>query len=192
MAYNRSGTFDMPGRFSSTWIAYPAPEVGVVTVCDFASFTEPISVHAFRTPIIFLRFSDNGRILAVAGDEGKTIKLYTIPHLTLLRSLVRVKASQSILSLSFETNGTQLGVTSKGGALNLFNLCGNPTEEDPIKGRAVKDEAVNESYVSFSPSSLRLHGVSSTGMYYIIRLNDHPDGSKVDVIQERLNLAPAN
>ena len=131
-AFNKFGVFDIPATLSSSLIAFPSPDIGVVTICNFLdpSF-KPLYVHAFKTPLLFIKFSDNGRLLAVAGDDGKNIAVFSVPSMKQIVTLRRGSTESQILAMSFEPHGTQLAVVSEKGTLHVFAIAWAEQEVDP-------------------------------------------------------------
>lgn len=179
-AFNKFGIFDIPVTLSSSLIAFPSPDIGVVTICDFLDPSmHPLYVHAFKTPILFIKFSNNGRLLAVAGDDGKTIAVFSVPSMKLIVTLRRGITETQILAMSFEPHGTQLAVVSEKGTLNVFPIAWAEQEGDshsraPIK---LKDSDDHPGWVSFSAKTLKLCGVTGQGQIFEVVFDDQMKAS---------------
>jgi WD40 repeat protein len=176
-AFNREGIFDIPATFSSSLLAFPSPDIGVASIADYLdSSVRHLHVHAFKTPITFLKFSDNGRLLAVAGDEGKEIAVFSVPSMRPVATLRRTVGVSRILSMSFEPHGTQLAVTSLGAGLNVFYIAW-PDQEQEQKAAArtsikIKDCEAHPGWAWFSAKTLRLCGVTLTGQQFKVSFTD--------------------
>ncbi|KAH0795632.1 WD repeat domain phosphoinositide-interacting protein 3 [Histomonas meleagridis] len=193
-AFNKDGIFDIPATISSSLIAYPSPDIGVVTICDYLdpSFT-PLNVHAFKTPVSFIKFSDNGRLLAVAGDDGKNIIVYSVPSMKKIAFLKRTTASSRILSMSFEPHGTQLAVSSANGMTHVFFIAwaDSSAEQDPKAARntmRIKDAENHISWLYFSAKTLKLCGITSNGQHFRIVFDDQMKQATLDMSQTPLNI----
>jgi WD40 repeat protein len=179
-AYSREGVFDIPATFSSSLIAFPSPDIGVATVADYIdSSVRLLHVHAFKTPITFLKFSDNGRLLAVAGDDGKSIAVFSVPSMRQVACPRRGVAGSRLLSMSFEPHGTQLAVTSVTGHLHVFFIAWSDSAQADQDARGggrplikLKDSENQASWVAFSAKTLRLCGVTTLGVLFKVQFDD--------------------
>ena len=186
-AFNKEGTFDIPATLSSSLIAFPAPDIGVVSICDYLEpSVRPLNVHAFKSPVGFIKFSDNGRLLAVAGDDGKNISVFSVPSMKPVAFLRRGLTGSRLLSMSFEPHGTQLAVASTGGTLHVFFIAWeDPAIEKDTKSptRAMiklKDPDSHPAWVFFSAKTLKLGGVTINGHPFKVKFDDDEKG-KADI-----------
>lgn len=183
-AFNKDGIFDIPATFSSSLIAFPSPDIGVVTICNYLdSSVKPLNVHAFKSPITFIKFSDNGRLLAVAGDDGKNIAVFSVPSMKQVALLKRGVTGSRIISMSFEPHGTRLAVASVAGTLHVFFITWNEQgggEQDaklptraPIK---LKDSDSHPAWVFFSAKTLKLGGITINGYPFKVKFVEDEKG----------------
>lgn len=186
--FNVDGIFDIPATFSSSLLAFPSPDIGVVSVCNYLdSSVRTINVHAFKTPVSFIKFSENGRLLAVAGDDGKAIIVYSVPSMKQVAFLRRGITGSKLLSMSFEPHGTQLAVTSMNGTLHVFFIAWaeSVTEQDPKSpSRAaikLKDLDTHTSWVCFSAKTLKLCGITNSGQPFIVVFDDQMKQASLDM-----------
>ena len=188
-AFNRDGVFDICSSYSSSIIAYPAPDIGVVTVVDCLDITSiPKYVHAFKTPITFLKFNDNGRLLAVCGDESKSIIVYSLPSFKKIAILKRGLSSSKIYSISFDPHGTQLSISGDLGIIQVFNLH-QEIEEGIIKpSYKLNEKDSSPVWICFSSRTLRLIGISSAGNAFRISFNQEDKSANFEMIENKLKL----
>lgn len=187
-AFNRDGIFDIPSTFSSSLIAFPAPDIGVITIANYLDNSfKRIHVHVFKTPISFIKFSDNGRLLAVAGDDGKNIIVYSVPSMKQVAVLKRGVTASTLLSMSFEPHGTQLAVTSSGGTCHVFYIAWpEPTADQAATPDAVhkdpktparasfklRDSDSHPSWINFSAKTMKLIGLTTTGQFFNVKFDE--------------------
>jgi hypothetical protein len=186
-AYSRDGIFDIPATFSSSLLAFPSPDIGVATIADYLDSTvRLLHVHAFKTPIAFLKFSDNGRLLAVAGDDGKNIAVFSVPSMKQVACPRRGVTGSKLLSMSFEPHGTQLAVTSLSGHLHVFFIAWTEGAQGEQEGKGrplikLKDSESHPSWVSFSAKTLRLCGVTTSGVSFKVQFDDQMKQASLDM-----------
>lgn len=192
-AFNKDGIFDIPSVFSSSLLAYPSPDIGVVTICNYLDSSYPsLNVHAFKTPISFIKFSDNGRLLAVAGDDGKNIIVYSVPSMKQIAYLKRGANGSKIISMSFEPHGTQLAVASANGNINVFFIAwvDKNSEQDPkvAKSIKIKESENHSSWIYFSSKTLKLCGVTTTGQTFRVVFDEQMKQATLDFSTNPLNI----
>jgi WD40 repeat protein len=184
----RDGTFDIPELYSSL-IAFPAPETGVISVADYLDPTiPPLYAQAHRAPITFVRFNASGRLLAVAGDEGRDITVFSVPSMQPVRLFRRSESPLHIVSMAFEPRGSQLAVTS--GVRNLlvfavawpdFEQRNEPDARPP--GQPIirlKDGDNNIVWAWFADKEMKLCGLAGNGNYCRV-VGDDPAKAGVEV-----------
>lgn len=188
--FNVDGIFDIPATFSSSLLAYPSSDIGVVSVCNYLdSSVRTLNVHAFKTPISFIKFSENGRLLAVAGDEGKNISVYSVPSMKQVAQLRRGMTGSKLLSMSFEPHGTQLAVTSLNGTLHVFFIAwaepGTDQESKAPARASIKlrdSDSRHPSWISFSAKTLKLCGVTKMCQYFVVVFDDQMKQASLEII----------
>jgi hypothetical protein len=84
-----------------------------------------------------------------------------------------------LLSMSFEPHGTQLAVTSAAGNLHVFFIAWTDSAQGEQEGKGnarplikLKDSDSHPSWVSFSAKTLRLCGVTTTGIAFTVQFDD--------------------
>lgn len=192
-AFNKDGIFDVPAIYSSSLLAYPSPDIGVVTICNYLdSSYSSLNVHAFKTPISFIKFSDNGRLLAVAGDEGKNIIVYSVPSMKQIAYLKRGANGSKIISMSFEPHGTQLAVASANGTINVFFIAwadkDSEQESKVTKSIKIKETENHPSWIYFSSKTLKLCGVTTTGQTFRVVFDEQMKQASIDFSGNTLNV----
>jgi WD40 repeat protein len=198
-AYNRDGIFDIPATFSSSLVAFPSPDIGVASVADYLDTSvRMLHVHAFKTPIVFVKFSDNGRLLAVAGDEGKNIAVYSVPSMKQVAFLRRGVTGSKLLSISFEPHGTQLAVTSVSGHMHVFFIAWTDAAPADADGRGtarpqikLKDSESHPAWVCFSAKTLRLGGVTTSGQPFKVQFDEQMKQASLELEPHALPFKPA-
>jgi len=188
-AFNRDGVFDICSSYTSSIVAFPSPDIGVVTIVDCLDPTYvPKHVHAFKSPINFIKFNENGRLIAVCGDESKTIIVYSLPSLNKLVALKRGGSSSKIHSISFDLHATQLSITGDGGSLHVFDL--HQDSEDGFLKPAYKLKENDSSpvWVSYSSRTLRLIGISSNASSFKVGFNQNEKSAVFETIETKLKL----
>ena len=185
-AFNKDGVFDIPATFSSSLIAYPSTDIGVVSVCNYLDSSVRVSnVHAFKTPVCLIKFSDNGRLLAVAGDDGKNIIIYSVPSMKQVAYFKRGLTGSKLLSMAFEPHGTQLAVTSVNGTIHVFYIAwAESGSEQDQKTKAIvkiKDSDTHPSWIYYSSKSLKLGGFMSNGQAYTVVFDDQMKQATLDI-----------
>jgi WD40 repeat protein len=185
----RDGTFDVPELYSSSLIAFPASGTGVISVADYLDPTiTPLHIQAHRAPITFVRFNASGRLLAVAGDEGRDITVFSVPSMQPVRLFRRSESPLAIVSMAFEPRGSQLAVTS--GVRNLlvfavawpdFEQRNEPDARPP--GQPIirlKDGDNNIVWAWFADKAMKLGGLAANGNYCRV-VGDDPAKAGVEV-----------
>ena len=187
--FNRDGIFAYPSLFASNIIAYPAVDTGVVTIVDAGDISfSPKYIHAFKSSILSLKFNHNGRLLAVCGDEGRTIHIYNYPSLKLVARLKRNTTSTHINSISFDEHGTLLAVSDSSESIQIFDLH-QESEEDFIKPMyKLKSPDSQSVWLNFSSKTLKLTCISYQGNIYRISLNREEKTANFQQIGTKLKI----
>ena len=187
--FNRDGIFDTPSAFSSNIIAFPATDIGVVTIVDIDdSSSTPKHVHAFKSSILSIKFSSNGRLLAICGDGGRTVNVYNYPSLKLIAHLKRGTTSTRINSMTFDEHGTRLAVSDNSETIHVFDLHQEP-EDGFIKPiYKLKSPDSQPIWINFSTKTLKLGGVTANGNIYRIMFNQEDKSASFEQVQTKLKL----
>ena len=187
--FNRDGIFDTPSLYSSNLIAFPAPDTGVVAIVDYTdiSFT-PRFIHAFKSSILFIKFNNNGRLLAVCGDDGRTISVYNYPSLNRIAQLKRGSTTRRINSISFDEHGTRLAVSDSSDTVHIFDLH-QDSDDGFIKPLyKLKSPDSQPLWLSFSNKTLKLICISAYGNLYRIVFNQEEKAASFEQIGTKLKL----
>jgi hypothetical protein len=124
-----------------------------------------------------LKFSDNGRLLAVAGDDGKNIAVFSVPSMRQVAFPRRGVTPSKLLSMLFEPHRTQLAVSAVSGHLHVFFIAWSDSaqpDQDP-RGRPfikLKESESQAAWVSFSAKTLRLCEVTTSGVAFKVQIDD--------------------
>lgn len=103
--------------------------VKVVNLADREVEKQARSFEAFKgQEITALALSTNGKLIAVASNEGCTIRIFDTKSLTLVREFLRGRSPAIMDYLSFENDDSQLVVSSEKGTIHIF-LVGDDDEK---------------------------------------------------------------
>lgn len=121
-APNPNRVFDMEDSYASVKIVVPGKEVGQLSFYNWLT-TKPYSeIQAFaRKPVKAVRFSKDGKLVAVVSDMSEKVKIFSVRSRTLLAVLL-LGRREKIADVRFDAWATQVFVRTETNTLKLFDV----------------------------------------------------------------------
>lgn len=187
-AFNRDGIFDLSPFHLFNLIVFPASETGVIGLMDiYDKSIAPRYVHCFKTSILGIKVSQNGRQIAVVGDEGRQVIVFNYPSLQIVARLKRGTSSR-INSISFDEHRNRLAIIDNTESFQVFDLH-QQTEENEIKpALKLKYSESAPIWIGFTPKNCGLVGITGNGSLFKVVSNSDEKGASCEQIGSRLRI----
>ena len=134
---NTNGAADLCQSNDTALLAVCSDQMGYAKVLEIGSNNQPIVFQAAKHPVSYLKFSNDGLLLATASEKGTLIRIfdsYTGAALCVFR---RGALTSKVLSMSFSPNNQFLVATSENGTIHLFpSDVRNANASDPPRASA--------------------------------------------------------
>jgi WD40 repeat protein len=102
-------------------MAYPSTEQGVVVI-DYVDREEVIKIQAHENEISCLSIDDSGEKIATASTKGTLIRVFNLDNGRKLNEVRRGINPTLIDNISFNSDASNICVSSRRGTLHIFNL----------------------------------------------------------------------
>ncbi|EAX99985.1 hypothetical protein TVAG_217070 [Trichomonas vaginalis G3] len=187
-AFNRDGIFDLTPSHIINMIVFPAAETGVIGIIDiYDKSVPPRYIHCFKTSILGIKVSQNGRLIAIAGDEGRQINIYNYPSLQIVARLKRGNCSK-INSISFDEHRNRLALIDNTETFLVFDLH-QQTEDDAIRPTMKLKYSDNPPmWINFNAKVSGIVGVTSNGGLFKVATNSDEKSAICEPIISRLKI----
>lgn len=119
---NPNGAFDFEDNYASQNIVVPSQTLGWVSCINWIDPDHPYSeFKAFDKPIKALRFSKNGKFVAVASDGCKKVRIFSVKTGNALVEL-KIRKKHRVREILFDKWVMQVIVVLEKGSIKLYNL----------------------------------------------------------------------
>ena len=165
---NIYGAFDVTYSYSSFVFAIPSDNVGSFAIINYLQPQKYISeIQASKKPIKVLKFSRNGKFIAVADTAGDKIMIFQVSNSKHQFTLTMPVGFHKIYNVSFNEWSNQLFVQTKTGTIYLYNVPISESLND-------QDDVIKiKSSCNYSPGKIQFWASFGPELYDLIIIKEN-------------------
>lgn len=130
------------------------------------------SIEAHSRPISFIKFNNNGTLVATCSSLGTVIKLFNTMSGECVGQYRRGTLGAEIASIAFSNENEWLAVASSKGTVHVFSISSASSPDAPVRSELrIQNSDLESAVLCFGERNI-LYAASKVGKLYVLRCSD--------------------